>query len=94
MFELAKTSQSTLQKSWKPEEVGSKTNNNKIEKLKTNKDQKRAKLRWNQRFVFSANNKKITANKGNKIRNDNIESKRLLNQWDLNSYFKLDKLTF
>jgi len=45
-FELAKTSQSMQQKSWNPEKVGSKMNNNRIEKLKTNKDQNNAKLRW------------------------------------------------
>ena len=72
-FELAKTSQSTLQKSWKPEKVGSNTNNSKIEKLKTNKDQNNAKLRWNQIFVFSVNKRTTTAKRGDKIRNDNIK---------------------
>ena len=72
ILELAKTSQSTLQKSWKPEKAESKTNNNRIEKLKTNKDQNNAKLRWNQRFVLSTNNKTTTAKKGNEIRSNNI----------------------
>ena len=73
ILELAKTSQSTLQKSWKPEKVESKTNNNRIEKLKTNKDQNNAKLRWNQRFVFSINKRTNTAKRGDKIRSNNIK---------------------
>ena len=73
ILELAKTSQSTLQKSWKPEKVESKTNNNRIERLKTNKDQNSAKLRWNQRFVFSINKRTETAKRGDKIRSNNIK---------------------
>lgn len=72
-FELAKTSQSILQNNWKPEKVGSNKNNNKIEKLKTSKDQNKAKLRWNQIFVFSVNKRTTTAKRGDKIRNDNIK---------------------
>lgn len=92
-FELAKTSQSTLEKSWKPETVGSNTNNSKIEKLKTSRDQKSEKLRWNQKFALSANKRTTTAKRGDKIRNANIKQ-TFLNKWDLNSYLKLDKLTF
>ena len=42
------------------------------EKLKTNKDQNNAKLRWNQRFVFSINKRTKTAKRGDKIRSNNI----------------------
>lgn len=73
ILELAKTSQPTLQKSWKPEKMGSKTNNNRMEKLKTSRDQNNAKLRWNQRFVFSTNKRTKTAKRGDKIRSNNIK---------------------
>lgn len=71
-LELAKTSQLTSQNNWKLDDVESKTNKSKIEKLKISKDQNNAKLRWNQRFVLSTNNKTTTAKKGNEIRSNNI----------------------
>ena len=74
-LELAKTSQLTSQNNWKLDDVESKTNKSRIEKLKTSRDQNNAKLRWNQRFVLSTNNKTTTAKKGNEIRNNNIKKK-------------------
>ena len=72
-LELARTSQLISQNNWKLDDVESKTNKSKIEKLKTSKDQNNAKLRWNQRFVFSINKRTETAKRGDKIRSNNIK---------------------
>ena len=98
-LELARTSQLISQNNWKLDDVESKTNKSKIEKLKTSKDQNNAKLRWNQRFVLSTNNKTTTAKKGNEIRSNNIKNK-IINftlKRDLNSYnssLQLDALRY